>query len=64
MIPHQNIDEFEAAIRRKLILEVASVPSKVLPADDLAEPAPSVNCAAAELQGGGGGGFGNPFFSP
>jgi hypothetical protein len=61
VIPIHEVGEFESAIRRKLILEIASAPSAVLPAATLTEPLPNVDCGAAEQQRQ----FNDPFsFSP
>ncbi len=58
VIPIRDIDEFEPAIRRKLILEIASVPSAIMPAATLNQSAPNVDCGAAEQQRP----FNDPFF--
>jgi hypothetical protein len=57
VIPIHDISEFEPAIRRKLILEIASLPSAVVPAVTLAQPVPNVDCGAAEQRS-----FNDPFF--
>ena len=62
VIPVQTTAGFADAIRRKLILEVASVPSPIVPAATLAQSSPKVDCAAADLQGNGG--FGGDGFAP
>jgi hypothetical protein len=60
VIPIAEINEFEPAIRRKLILEIASNQPQVLPAAILAPPTPNVDCAAAEAQRN----FNDPFINP
>ena len=60
VIPITKQDEFEPAIRRKLILEIASIPSSIVPAASVIPGTPNVDCNAAEQQRG----FNDPFFSP
>ena len=41
-LPVEDIGQFETAIERKLVLEIAGVPAQVVPA--AADPASQVNC--------------------
>jgi hypothetical protein len=60
VIPIQQVNEFESAIRRKLILEIASVPSDIVPVSALRPATPNVDCNAAEQQRN----FNDPSFFP
>jgi hypothetical protein len=57
VIPIQDKSEFETAIRRKLVLEIAALPSYVIPVGDVP---PSIDCALAERQRN----FNDPFINP
>jgi len=48
MIAVRNTAEFETAIRRKLVLEIASLPATVVPVAETYRAAPRVDCLAGE----------------
>jgi hypothetical protein len=48
VIAVRDPSEFETAIRRKLILEIASVPAAVVPVAEIYRPEPRVDCLAGE----------------
>jgi hypothetical protein len=57
VIPILDKREFETAIRRKLVLEIAALPSYVIPVGDVP---PSIDCALSERQRD----FNDPFINP
>jgi hypothetical protein len=48
MITVDKIELFEVAIRRKLVLEIAGLPPRVIPATDSLRPQPRIDCLIGE----------------
>ncbi len=48
MLTVDSVDRFEAAIRRKLVLEIAGLPPHLMPAADTLNPPPRTDCMAGE----------------
>ena len=48
MITVDDLQRFAAAIRRKLVLEIAGLPARVMPAAETFRPAPRVDCMIGE----------------
>jgi hypothetical protein len=48
MITVDDVSRFEAAIRRKLVLEIAGLPARVIRAAETVRPEPRVDCLAGE----------------